>query len=60
MIKVSSPRHALKSTTNWALNFPPKEQVGTGNEGMELWRSNSNAVLTYGSISEQIDAWIPA
>lgn len=34
---VSSPRHALKSTTNCALNFPPKEQVGTRNEGMELW-----------------------
>lgn len=35
MIIVSSPRHALKPTTNYGLNFPPKEQVGTRNEGME-------------------------
>ena len=35
---MSSPGHAQKSTKNWALNFPPKEQVGTRNEGMEIRR----------------------
>lgn len=60
MIIVSSPRHALKPTTNYGLNFPPKEQVGTRNEGMEIWVRKRIVVLTCVSVFEQIDARIPA
>lgn len=60
MIIVSSPRHALKDTTNYGINFPPKEQVGARNGEMELWRSKKNHFSACVSIFEQIDAWIPA